>query len=79
MVEKGKAEAAATRKAAYRLAQHGDSNIYLFRRLRWGWPTKLPVGSAPSKKRRSSLSIELLLAAFIVAALACSGLIALLD
>ena len=56
----------ALRRDAYRAAQKSTTNVYRFRRLKWGWP-KLLGGSPPSGPRRRVLSITALLVLVVLA------------
>jgi hypothetical protein len=62
----GQTEAAAERRrAVFRAAQKTATNIYLFRRLKWGWPRRPGVVDQP---RRGGLSVVAWMLVLILAA-----------
>jgi hypothetical protein len=61
-------DGAIERREAYRAAQRSSTNVFLFRRLKWGWPAS-SKGPATSGSRPPVLSITGLLVVIILAAL----------
>jgi hypothetical protein len=66
-VEREDREAAEKRREAFRAAQKSGSNVYLFRRLKWGRPDR--SGAAGAGGGHGLPIVDLLLVVVIVAAL----------
>ncbi len=69
VAEREAREKSEQRREALRAAQRSDSNIYWFRRLKWGRPPLLSGAGAPGPGNGGFGIVELLLVIIIVASL----------